>query len=104
MLTNLIYTGRFIFRSTPYIGKHEPLVTGATFNQVQKELKRDGKAEYQNRSLAFAGLIFCGHCSGAVTGDIKQKGRYIYYRCGHYKQKCPDKKSWWSSFLTTSSC
>ncbi len=24
-------------------------------------------------------------------GDVKKNGRYIYYRCTHYKQKCPDK-------------
>jgi site-specific DNA recombinase len=90
ILTNPIYSGRFTFRGHAYIGKHEPLVSASMFNEVQRNLKIAGKCDYEKRSIAFQGLIKCGHCGGTVTGDIKKK-KYIYYRCGHHKQKCPDK-------------
>ena len=39
--------------------------------------------------FAFAGLVRCGHCDCALTGEI-HKGRYVYYRCSHYKARCPE--------------
>jgi site-specific DNA recombinase len=90
ILTNPFYYGRFVFKGQAYIGKHEPLVSASLFQEVQRNLKIAGKSDYEKRSVAFAGLIKCGHCGGSVTGDIKKK-KYVYYRCGHHKQKCPDK-------------
>jgi hypothetical protein len=60
------------------------------FKEVQYQLKKLNKPDYSKREIAFAGLIKCGHCGNLITGDIK-KGKYIYYRCTHSKQKCPDK-------------
>jgi hypothetical protein len=62
-----------------------------TFNQVQRQLKAGNKPSYGKPEIAFAHLITCGHCGCSVIGDSKQQGRYIYYRCTHFKQKCPDK-------------
>ena len=90
ILTNPFYYGRFVFKGQAYIGKHEPLISASLFQEVQRNLKIAGKSDYEKRTVAFAGLIKCGHCGGSVTGDIK-KERYVYYRCGHHKQKCPDK-------------
>lgn len=91
ILTNKFYTGHFVFRGLHRIGHHPPLVSMEIFNQVQRQLKAKNKPDYEKREIAFANLITCGHCGCSVVGDIKQKGRYIYYRCTHYKQKCPDK-------------
>ncbi len=32
-------------------------------------------------------MITCGHCGCTLVGEIK-KGKYIYYRCTHYKTDC----------------
>jgi hypothetical protein len=91
ILTNKFYTGHFVFKGLSYVGHHPPLVSIDLFNQVQRQLKASNKPDYEKRELSFANLITCGHCGCNVVGDIKQKGRYIYYRCTHFKQKCPDK-------------
>lgn len=91
ILTNLFYTGRFVFKGMEYAGHHPQLVSKEQFNRVQRILKQGNKPDFTKRTIAFANLLTCGHCGCTVTGDIKAKGRYIYYRCTHYKQKCPDK-------------
>lgn len=40
--------------------------------------------------FAFTGLITCGHCGCAVVAQM-QRGRYIYYHCSGFRQKCPEK-------------
>lgn len=91
VLTNIFYTGRFIFKGMEYVGHHQPLVSSEVFRRVQRVLKSGNKPDYARQSLAYANLITCGHCGCTVVGEIKQNGRYVYYRCSHYKQKCPDK-------------
>jgi site-specific DNA recombinase len=38
----------------------------------------------------FQGLVSCGHCGCALTGEIR-KERYIYCHCTGHKGKCPEK-------------
>lgn len=91
ILTNQFYTGQFVFRGLHRIGHHPPIISLELFNQVQRQFKTANKPDYEKRTVAFANLITCGHCGCSVVGDIKQKGRYVYYRCTHFKQKCPDR-------------
>lgn len=91
LLTNKFYTGHFVFRGLHRVGHHPPLVSLELFNKVQQELTKRSKPNPEKHQVAFAGLMTCGHCGCAVVGDIKKGGRYIYYRCTHHKQKCPDK-------------
>ena len=53
----------------------------------------DGRHARKTRKVrhefAFSGLLTCGHCGCALVGDIK-KGRYVYYRCSHFRGKCPE--------------
>jgi site-specific DNA recombinase len=91
ILTNKFYTGHFVFRGLHRIGHHPPLVSMELFNRVQQALNRRSKPNPEKHEAAFAGMITCGHCGCAVVADIKKGGRYIYYRCTHYKRKCPDK-------------
>jgi site-specific DNA recombinase len=91
ILTSKFYTGHFVFRGLHRVGHHTPIVSMDTFNQVQRQLKAGNKPSYGKPEIAFAHLITCGHCGCSVIGDSKQQGRYIYYRCTHFKQKCPDK-------------
>jgi DNA invertase Pin-like site-specific DNA recombinase len=91
ILRNRIYSGDFDFDGTTYTGNYEPIVSRELWQRVQDVL--DGRFARKTRRVrhdfAFAGLLTCGHCGCALVGDTK-KGRYVYYRCTHYKQNCPD--------------
>ncbi len=91
ILRNRIYSGDFDWDGKTYRGNHLPLVTRDLWNRVQEVMdhrfsKRHRKAKHE---FAFSGLISCGHCGCSLVGEIK-KGRYVYYRCTHYKGKCPE--------------
>jgi site-specific DNA recombinase len=90
ILTNIFYTGRFVFKGIERVGHHPPLVTATTFKTVQTILKQGNKPNYAKHHAAYSNLITCGYCGCSITADIKQNGRYVYYRCTHYKEKCPD--------------
>src|SRR5437867_3718529 len=90
-LRKRIYTGEFDYGGTLYKGVHEPLVTGAVWEQCQEIL--DGRHEKKHRKVkhdfAFSGLVRCGHCGCSLVGEMK-KGRYVYYHCTGYRGKCPE--------------
>ncbi|MDF0544047.1 MAG: recombinase family protein [Sphingobium sp.] len=91
-LRNRLYAGAFEWAGRLYQGTHEPIVTTETWENVQEVL--DGRSVSNVRAeplrFAFAGLITCGHCGCAVVAQM-QRGRYIYYHCSGFKQKCPEK-------------
>jgi hypothetical protein len=91
IMKRLFYTGHFEFRGVHYIGKHQPIISMATYKKAQYLMKHRGKPNPEKRNVAFRGMIACGHCGCNVIGDVKKGGRYVYYRCTHFKQKCPDK-------------
>ncbi len=91
ILTRIFYTGQFEFKGMHFIGKYPPLISMGTYKKVQQLMKQRSKPNPQKRSVAYRGMVTCGHCGCAVIGDVKKQGRYVYYRCTHYKQKCPDK-------------
>lgn len=92
MLRNRLYAGAFEWAGRLYQGTHEPIVTRETWENVQEVL--DGRSASNVRAeplrFAFTGLITCGHCGCAVVAQM-QRGRYIYYHCSGFKQKCPEK-------------
>ena len=74
-----------------YKGVYTPIITRELWDRVQRVLRQRGirKPRKVTHDFAFNNLIRCGHCDCALVGEIK-KGRYTYYRCTHYKGKCPD--------------
>jgi len=65
-----------------YHGKHEPMVTEAEFEQVQKLLGRtDNLRPKTRRSFPFTGLIRCGTCNAMVTAE--EKLQIICGSCRH---------------------
>ncbi|MFC0149548.1 recombinase family protein [Sphingobium scionense] len=92
MLRNRLYAGAFEWGGRLYQGTHEPVVSQETWENVQEVL--DGRSASNVRAeplrFAFTGLITCGHCGCAVVAQM-QRGRYIYYHCSGFKQKCPEK-------------
>ena len=88
ILTNRAYIGEVEYRGQWYEGTHEPLVDKLTFQKVQVLL---GEKVYRKHALVYSGgLITCGHCGHAITGERKVKKtakgekEYVYYRCSMY--------------------
>ena len=96
ILRNRLYTGEFEWLGKVYQGNHQPLISTDLWYCVQDILDgRNNKTRHPKtgggvREFAFTGLITCGHCGCALTAEIK-KGKYIYYHCTGFKQKCPEK-------------
>ncbi len=84
-----LYTGMFEWNGKLIQGKHAPLVSTDLWERVQGVLDgRNGrKAKRGKHDFAFSGLIACQACGCAVVGEIK-KGRYVYYHCTGYADKC----------------
>jgi site-specific DNA recombinase len=87
MLRNPLYAGTFIFKGQRYEGKHEPLVSRASFAAVQQVFEAANRPQYMQRHHAFAGLLTCGVCGCSITAETK-KGKYIYYHCTRFKGSC----------------
>jgi site-specific DNA recombinase len=90
VLRKRFYTGDFDWKGRAYPGQHEPLVTRELWNRVRDVLGGRYSSKVQTRTkrdFAFTGLITCGHCGRLVVGEMK-KGKYIYYHCTGYRQKC----------------
>ncbi len=89
ILRNRLYAGWFEWNGKLIQGKHEALVSVELWERVQGVL--DGrfasKAKRGRHDFAFSGLIECHACGCAVVGEIK-KGRYVYYHCTGYADKC----------------
>jgi site-specific DNA recombinase len=79
ILNKPFYHGRFEYprgSGNWYEGKHDPMVTEAEFDRVQRLLGRDGCPRPQkHREFAFTGLIRCGGCDRMVTAEEKEQLR-----------------------------
>ena len=94
ILCNSAYTGayrRFGFRIP---GSHEPIVDPELFRKAQERMssRSPGRARPRRASFLLTGLLFCGHCGGAMMGVTRRRtwtrknGRlsraeYRYYQC-----------------------
>ncbi len=78
---NPFYTGLIRIRATKesFKGIHEPLITLATFQEVQDVL--DGRRPKRTRvhSYTFRQVFRCQQCNNLLIGE-RQKG-HVYYRC-----------------------
>jgi len=87
ILRNPIYVGKLPYAGEVYQGRHEPLVSQATWDQVQARLPKKGqhraKPGRRKRVFLLAGLVKC-HCGRALTpASARGRGgkRYNYYQC-----------------------
>jgi site-specific DNA recombinase len=95
LINNPIYYGAFRYGGKVYEnGKHDALISKALFLKVQSILTghfpRRTTFRKKGWSWAFQGLIKCGHCGCALSGEAKKAGKYIYYHCTGNKGKCPE--------------
>ncbi len=91
LLTNPLLTGKVKHKDEIYEGEHEAIIDQATFDQVQQQLKRNGRtggtggAEVRNKYGAILrGLLRCKSCGASMTHTFSGNSRsnfYRYYRC-----------------------
>jgi site-specific DNA recombinase len=64
-----------------YQGQHEPMITRAEFECVQKLLHQKANPRpHKEFGLLFRGLIKCGECGSSITAHVKEQVRCT--RCG----------------------
>jgi site-specific DNA recombinase len=80
LLQHDAYTGTFTWGGTTYQGTYEPIITTTLFLRVQDVIGGRRRPRTQTHNFTYTGLIRCGTCNGALTGDRK-KNRYTYYAC-----------------------
>ena len=87
-LRNPLYAGTFYWGGKQYVGSDPTIVSQELFDRVQARLDGHPYTRGRQHSFAFAGLITCGHCGGAITAEIK-KEKYVYYHCATRCQREP---------------
>ncbi|MFA5897641.1 MAG: recombinase family protein [Hyphomicrobium sp.] len=83
LLTNPFYTGRLQWGDLNVQGKHQPLVTSAVFEQVQKTMEqrhRNPGVKGSVEGFPLRGVGICSSCRGRMTAE--RHSRWGYYRCG----------------------
>ena len=86
ILQNPFYYGFFKWKGKMYKGKHEALITEELWIKANKALGSASRPHITKHNFAFTNLLICDTCGCTILGEI-QKGRYIYYRCSHTKNK-----------------
>ena len=91
ILRHRIYTCAFEWLGEQYEGIHQPLTSPVLWEAVQRLLDQRSSSAGKKRvgGFPFHGLVECGHCGCALVAELK-KGRYVYYHCTGYRQKCPE--------------
>ncbi len=87
ILTNIIYTGKFIYKGKPIKGIHDVIVSRELFLDVQNRLSSGHTTDRTRHTNPFRGLVKCHRCGCSLTPDTK-KGKYVYYRCTEHKGPC----------------
>src|SRR3989344_3087550 len=101
VLSNPFYIGLFRYAGEIYEGKYQPIISKKVFDKVQEILKQGGRPHHKQKTepQPFCGLLKCGNCGMAVTGEYKIKKQkngnehyYTYYHCTHKSKtiKCKE--------------
>ena len=99
LLRNPFYYGVFSHKGEIHQGVHVPMITKATFDDIQKALVKVGKTRHkraEDKGLLFLNFATCGSCGFRITGErhVKKSGlRFHYSRCTHKskEQRCEDR-------------
>lgn len=99
LLHNPIYIGKLTYKGEVVEGEQEGILDLKLWDGVQKCLGRNPPRRHPGRQAQYSaplrGLLFCGHCGGAMTPYSKTKNgkRYVYYECVRDKKRaihtCP---------------
>ena len=96
MLSNRAYLGLTKHKGEYFEGSFQPILSPAIFEAVQIVLKRKAKPRKSKElhNFPFRGLLTCGECKCAITGQNavgKSGGFYRYYRCTKKRGACSQK-------------
>lgn len=91
VLTNIFYTGQFVYAGKTYQGIHEQMITLDEFDRAQRILGSRGRPRQQSHNFAYTGLIQC-KCGSRITAH--ERFRKICTKCHHKfnaqsNDKCP---------------
>ena len=82
---NPFYMGLIRLRSgETFAGAFPPMVSRQEFDRAQEILGRAGRPRPKRHEFPYTGIIRCGGCGGAITGEEHYKSsgrRYAYYHC-----------------------
>lgn len=103
ILTNIFYTGLFLYKGEISNGTHEPMITIDEFDIVQKLLGRYGRPRAKTHSFTYTGSMVCEECGSSITATEKTKlikstnqlKDYKFYYCSHRKlgaKNCTQRK------------
>ena len=87
LLTNVAYIGRVRYRDETHAGQHEGIVDSATWEKVQRLLRRNARTAgsfLRNKHGALLkGLLRCKACNAAMVQMVSRKGPKLhrYYVC-----------------------
>ncbi len=82
LLNNPFYIGLIAHRKIGgpvHKGVHEPLISKALFDQVQRRLQGKVQQKVKRHSFIYRRMFRCTHCNHFLTPE-RQKG-HVYYRC-----------------------
>lgn len=101
ILKDPFYHGYFLWGGKLYKGHHPAIIDRQLFEKVQGVLKKraNGLSGSHGVLIAYRGILKCGSCGCAITGERKQKpsGRkYLFYHCTDYYSKCKIKKQYYT--------
>ena len=91
ILSNSFYCGIMDKDGEKYLGKYEPIISKALFDDVQINLNINQHIKKQTIPFAFRGLLRCSKCGCLLTAS-KKKGKHIYYYCTNGKNICDEHK------------
>lgn len=83
LLSDTFYYGQLCWNEQLYQGNHEPLITKALFDEVQRVLHRPSNPKYSKHLRTFQGFVKCAECGGTITWE-QQKG-IVYGHCNKYR-------------------
>lgn len=101
--TKLSYTGAYLMFRNPFYagfvrlkgelvkGNHEPMITAAEFEQVQRIISRNSFSAPRVKAYAFTGLMRCAHCGKQITAETKtlrNGSLWENYHCSDAHLKC----------------
>ena len=87
VLQNPVYYGEFYWLGQLHQGLHKPVISRDLYDRVQAVFAAANHPRHTKRRHALAGLVTCGRCGCAFTGEIK-KGQYVYYHCTGHRGPC----------------
>ncbi len=91
LLSSEAYIGTYVYKEIRQENAFPPLVTRESFEKVAALMKQAHKPRARGSvDFALTGLLFCGHCGAAMSGDSgtgKNGTRHYYYSCPGKKRR-----------------